>query len=101
MIQRDHVTASHEFRSIRTQLTETVESASQPKETLTQLKATITTMKESFETMRKELRELKAAAGGQGGTGKDVGSKLETFQNDIRKIKESVETQTSQQRNVK
>merc|ERR1711912_131546 len=61
MIQRDHVTASHEFRAIRTQLTETIEIAAQPRETLTQLKATVATMKESFETMRKELADLRSA----------------------------------------
>ena len=52
MIQRDHVTASHEFRSIRTQLSETLESAGQPKETIDQLQSTVNGLKDSLELMR-------------------------------------------------
>ena len=52
MIQRDHVTASHEFRSIRNQLSDTVATAGQPKETIEQLQSTVNSLKEQLELMR-------------------------------------------------
>merc|ERR1712166_759696 len=39
MIQRDHVTSSHEFRAIRFQLTSMLEKSGSPKEVLKQLKS--------------------------------------------------------------
>jgi len=99
MIQRDHVTASHEFRAIRTQLTETIEQAASPKDTLSQLQGTVKGLSDSLEQMRKDvqtLRSMKDSGGGQ-----DIKAKLEGFEGDISHIKQSVENQMSQQRSAK
>jgi len=99
MIQRDHVTASHEFRAIRSQLSDTLESAAQPKEALSQLKDTIGTLSTSLDEMKKDLQTLKSGSGG--GNNDEVKKKLDSFQNDIANVKRSVENQMSQQRNAK
>jgi hypothetical protein len=99
MIQRDHVTASHEFRSIRTQLTDTIETAGQPKESIEQLQQTVNGLKESLETMRKDietLRETKSAS-----SGGDMTGKLNEFQGEIKRIRDSVENQMVQQNDAK
>jgi len=100
MIQRDHVTASHEFRSIRTQLSETLESAGQPKETIDQLQSTVNGLKDSLELMRKDLETIRQSKTANGGN-TDMTGKMETFQNDLKRIRESVENQMVQQKNVK
>lgn len=63
MIQRDHVTSSHEFRSIRFQLTSMLEQSSSPKQTLLELQSTVDNLKQSFEEMNNELQNLKANKG--------------------------------------
>jgi len=98
MIQRDHVTASHEFRSIRNQLSDTVATAGQPKETIEQLQSTVNSLKEQLELMRSDLESVRKASPG-GDT--DMASKIETFKTDLARIRESVENQMVQQTNVK
>merc|ERR1712159_173860 len=93
MIQRDHVTASHEFRSIRTQLTDTLTAAAQPKETLENLQNTVDGLKESLESMRKEIDALRAAKSSTGGGDENMGAKLSQFEGDLKRIRESVENQ--------
>lgn len=99
MIQRDHVTASHEFRSIRTQLTDTIDSAAQPLETLQNLQNTVTSLSSQIETLKSDLEALREAKSGS--TGNDIGAKLESFQSDIQKIKDSVQQQFAQQKESK
>jgi len=93
MIQRDHVTASHEFRSIRTQLTETLETAGQPQDTLTQLESTVNGLKASMESMRKEIDALRAVKSSSGGDDGSLGTKLQQFETDLKRIRESVQNQ--------
>merc|ERR1712166_855265 len=59
MIQRDHVTSSHEFRSIRFQLTSMLEQSNSPKESLIELQHTVDGLKASFENMNAELEAMK------------------------------------------
>lgn len=99
MIQRDHVTASHEFRSIRTQLTDTIDSAAQPHETLQNLQTTVVGLTTQIETLKKDIEALKSSGGGGGGN--DLGDKLQSFQVDLQKIKEAVQGQHAQQVEVK
>jgi len=99
MIQRDHVTASHEFRSIRTQLTDTIDSSSQPLETLQNLQNTVVSLSGQFETLKQDLQNLRASK--EGASGNDVGAKLEQFQKEIQSIKETVQGQFNQQDEVK
>lgn len=60
MIQRDHVTSSHEFRSIRFQLTSMLEQSSSPKETLAELQTAVDGLKDQFTRMNQDLEELKS-----------------------------------------
>merc|ERR1711935_843705 len=94
MIQRDHVTASHEFRSIRTQLTETIEGNTAPKESIEQIQATVTALAESLKSMRKDLDTLKAVA--PTGPGK-----IDELHDEIKKTRESVENQEVVQQTAK
>jgi len=99
MIQRDHVTASHEFRSIRTQLQDTIDGASSPRETLETLSTTVNGLKESLESMKQDLETLRNAK--PTGGGEDISGKVSQMENDIRRIRESVDNQFVQQKNVK
>lgn len=101
MIQRDHVTASHEFRSIRAQLTETLDAAGQPKETIDQLQSTVSGLKDSLELMRKDLETIRQAKDAGAASSPDMSGKLETFKTDLKRIRESVENQVVQQKNLK
>lgn len=101
MIQRDHVTASHEFRSIRTQLTETLNSGNQPKESLDQLQNSVNGLKESLELMKKDIAALKGAKPSGGNNDEDIGAKLQQFEKDIKRIRESVDNQVVHQNDAK
>lgn len=94
MIQRDHVTASHEFRSIRSQLTDAIEEANQPKQMIATMKDQVTELQKSLEQTRAELKKLQEAAKNSGGGGNSdaaVSGKLEALQTQVRQIREQVD----------
>jgi len=93
MIQRDHVTASHEFRSIRQQLTDAVEEAKQPNQQIASMKEQITTLQSTLEQTQRELKELQSAAkGNTGGNsgGADLKGKFEEFSQTVKAVREQM-----------
>eukprot|EP00656_Telonema_subtile_P058467 TRINITY_DN990_c0_g2_i1.p1 TRINITY_DN990_c0_g2~~TRINITY_DN990_c0_g2_i1.p1 ORF type:complete len:254 (+),score=110.79 TRINITY_DN990_c0_g2_i1:807-1568(+) len=93
MIQRDHVTSSHEFRSIRFQLTSMLEQSSSPKETLVQLQETVTGLKDSFQAMNTELEALK--------NNKASDSEIKQLRQNIDNIKNTMDSHNNVQDGVR
>jgi len=83
MIQRDHVTSSHEFRAIRFQLTSMLEKSGSPKEVLNDLQTSVSQLKESFTAMNEELEQLKSNRGN--------GEEMKTLSRNIQNIKNTME----------
>merc|ERR1712028_66793 len=83
MIQRDHVTSSHEFRAIRFQLTSMLEKSGSPKEVLNELQESVSQLKDSFTAMNVDLEALKANRGN--------GEEMKTLSRNIQNVKNTME----------
>jgi len=93
MIQRDHVTSSHEFRSIRFQLTSMLEQSSSPKESLTELQHTVDGLKASFENMNAELEAVKG--------NKASDTEIKKLTQNIASIKSTMDSHNNAQAGIK
>eukprot|EP00658_Telonema_sp_P-2_P019861 TRINITY_DN17814_c0_g2_i2.p1 TRINITY_DN17814_c0_g2~~TRINITY_DN17814_c0_g2_i2.p1 ORF type:complete len:469 (+),score=150.99 TRINITY_DN17814_c0_g2_i2:61-1467(+) len=94
MIQRDHVTTSHEFRSIRFQLTSMLEQSSSPKETLVELQNTVETLKTSFKALNDELDSVKNSKA-------DDNDGVKKLTQNIANIKATMDSHHRAQENIK
>lgn len=93
MIQRDHVTSSHEFRSIRFQLTSMLEQSSSPKQQLVDLQNTVNELKNSFHEMNAELEAMKGS--------KASDSEIKKLSQNILNIKSTMDSHTQAQESIK
>lgn len=93
MIQRDHVTSSHEFRSIRFQLQSMLEQSSSPIGTLNELQNTVDGLKASFENMNAELEAIKNSKGSD--------SEIKKLAENMASIKNTMDSHNNAQEGLK